>query len=516
MTKNLGGLLESTILPEKVALIDYKSYLGADRRVFTYRDLDQCAQRLTKAFVEKLFLKKNDRVAIIAENSAEYILTYIALLRAGLQPVLINYKLSTERIAKILNHSEAKLIFCDFNKTRDGLEKSALKEIVFESEEFLSLANYQKSLSNLERIIVDVDENEPAFLLYTSGSTSDGLKAAVISHQNHFSIINRSDGRSFKKYLNWIQSDKFKLITASPMFHLAGLANVEAILYRKGTVVLLPRFETKTFLKAIDENKVTAIRAVPPMLAMALAEKELINKYDMSSVQLISLGSAPLSSSLIEKIKQIFFNAVENIYNGYGLTEVGAGIFSHHHPDGIPVPPESVGYPRHNIEYRIVDGVLQVKAPSLFLGYLNNPDADKAVFTEDGYYITNDLFKIDEQGFYYCIGRHDDMFISGGENIYPSEIEEVLCKHDDVEYGGVIGIEDEVKGKKPYAFVMLKAGRSFNEQSIKEFIAKNAPPYHIPKRIWLVGGFDILASGKIDKQKLYLLAKELLDERPVD
>jgi acyl-CoA synthetase (AMP-forming)/AMP-acid ligase II len=170
----------------------------------------------------------------------------------------------------------------------------------------------------------------------------------------------------------------------------------------------------------------------------------------------------------------------------------------------------SVGYPNPEIQYRIVNEVLQIKSPSVMLKYNN---MDNNIFTEDGYYITNDLFNIDEQGFYYYQGRSDNMIISGGNNIYPRQIELVLEKHPLVKEVVVIGLDDDIKGQKPYAFIISHNKEkhiAHIEKELKEHILKQLPANHCPKKIWVLDNFPLLGVNKVDKNELKKLAKNFI------
>jgi acyl-coenzyme A synthetase/AMP-(fatty) acid ligase len=188
--------------------------------------------------------------------------------------------------------------------------------------------------------------------------------------------------------------------------------------------------------------------------------------------------------------------------NGYGITEVSPGMFGKH--PTLPTPDMSVGYPTPGIDYRIVDGILQVRSPAMFLKY-NNVTLNNV--TEDGYFITNDLFEVDKDGFYFFLGRADDMFVCGGNNVYPRQIENVLEEHPFVQSAAVIGIEDDDKGMKPYAFVVSNLA----EDALKEYVLKFLPPSHCPRKIWTMDTMPLNSVNKIDKALLKEKAKHELN-----
>ena len=159
------------------------------------------------------------------------------------------------------------------------------------------------------------------------------------------------------------------------------------------------------------------------------------------------------------------------------------------------------------------EGVLEMKCPAVMLGYHNRPDVPSPI-TPDGYYVTGDVFRRDPQGFHYFVGRTDDMFVSGGENIYPTDIERMLERHPDVAQACVVPIEDEIKGQKPVAFVVVKPGRAPSDDDIKRFALANAPAYQHPRFVWFVSELPLASTNKVDRHALHALAEERVGGRP--
>jgi hypothetical protein len=187
------------------------------------------------------------------------------------------------------------------------------------------------------------------------------------------------------------------------------------------------------------------------------------------------------------------------------------------HPQGIAQPELSVGYPHPKVQLRLVDGddrdadqgVLEMKCPAVMLGYHNRPDTPSPI-TQDGYYITGDVFRRDARGFHYFVGRTDDMFVSGGENIYPTDVERMLERHPDVAQACVVPIDDDIKGQKPVAFVVAKGGRQTSEDEIKRFALANAPAYQHPRFVWFLSELPLASTNKIDRGTLHALAAQRL------
>ena len=248
------------------------------------------------------------------------------------------------------------------------------------------------------------------------------------------------------------------------------------------------------------------------MIAMMLREPELLAHTDLSSVEFVRMGSAPVSASLMEALHRTLPQAA--VTNAYGTTEAGPVVFAPH-PKGLPQPETSVGYPHPQVELRLVDGdnrdavegELEMKCPAVMLGYHNRPDLPSP-FTADGFYRTGDVFRRDENGFFYFVGRTDDMFVCGGENIFPSDVERMLERHQDVAQAAVVPVDDEIKGQKPVAFIIPRAGHHADEGAIKRFALANAPAYQHPRFVWLVERFPLASTNKIDREALRRMADE--------
>jgi acyl-coenzyme A synthetase/AMP-(fatty) acid ligase len=208
---------------------------------------------------------------------------------------------------------------------------------------------------------------------------------------------------------------------------------------------------------------------------------------------------------------QKYFTRLKWLVNPYGLTETGP-LFGMENPRRLPQPMLSVGYPLPGVSCRInSNGVLEAKGPSVLPSYHNRPEL-KDSFTEDGYFITGDLFRVNYNGFYFYMGRADDMFKSGGEKIYPSEIETIIERYPSVALSTVVGVEDEIKGYKPYAFVELKTGHTATPEEIKQFTIDNVATYQIPRQVWILDSLPRTNIGKLDRKTLKNLAIELLKE----
>jgi acyl-CoA synthetase (AMP-forming)/AMP-acid ligase II len=219
------------------------------------------------------------------------------------------------------------------------------------------------------------------------------------------------------------------------------------------------------------------------------------------------MGSAPLTQALIDKVKRLFPGAQAT--NGYGTTEAGPVVFGPH-PDGLPKPDISLGYPISGIGLRLVqgdnlaaqEGELQLRTPALMPGYHHLPEKTAAVLTADGYYRTGDVLRRDAQGFFYFVGRVDDMFVCNGENVYPAEVEQMLERHPDIQQACVVPVPDEVRGQKPVAFIVRAPGAGLTAQGVKDYALANGPAYQHPRHVEFVAALPLAGTNKIDRKAL--------------
>jgi long-chain acyl-CoA synthetase len=486
---NLGDLIRRDRDLEKVSVID----LGGETvpREFSYARLDQMANGVARALIRR-GLARGDRVAILSANRAEYLAAYFGIMRAGLVAVPVNFKFPRPTIHFILRDCGARLLFCD--PPRAG---SCLPDLPCVRFGEGGAGDFDAFLDPGPVEAVVPKKDEQAMFLYTSGSTGTP-KGVVLSHQSHIWVAQTrlAPGLDCHRYL-----------IAAPLYHMNALALSLLACAAHATNVLLPQFTARAYIEAIERYRCTWLTAVPPMIAMMLREHDLMERTDFSSVAFIRMGSAPVSQSLMQAIHRALPKAA--VTNAYGTTEAGPVVFGPH-PKGLPQPEMSVGYPHPRVELRLADGdnrnaeqgVLEMKCPAMMNGYHNRPDV-RPPFTEDGFYITGDVFRRDGNGFHYFVGRTDDMFVSGGENIYPADVERLLERHPDIAQAAVVPIDDDIKGQKPVAFVIRKPGRAPSEDEIKRFALANAPAYQHPRHVWFVDELPLASTNKVDRSALH-------------
>jgi acyl-CoA synthetase (AMP-forming)/AMP-acid ligase II len=496
---NLGDLIRRDRDLGKTAIVD----LGGEDvpREVSYARLDAMANGVARALARRGFAR-GDRIAILSANRSEYLAAYCGIMRAGLVAVPVNFKFPRQTIHFILRDASARLVFCDLPRCPDV--PADIPGVRFGDD---GPDGFDRFLDPGAFAPVVPQEREPAMFLYTSGSTG-APKGVVLSHQSHIWVVETRLAPSL---------DRHRYLIAAPLYHMNALALAKLACAAHATIVLLPQFSARAYIEAIGRYRCTWLTAVPPMIAMMLRESDLIARSDLSSVEFIRMGSAPVSHGLMEAIRHALPQAA--VTNAYGTTEAGPVVFGPH-PRGLPQPEMSVGVRHPQVALRLVDGgnrdadqgVLEMKCPALMNGYHNRPDV-MPPFTADGFYVTGDVFRRDGDGFHYFVGRTDDMFVSGGENIYPADVERMLERHPDVAQAAVVPIDDEIKGQKPVAFVVPKGGRAPSEDEIKRFALAHAPAYAHPRFVWLADELPLASTNKVDRSALRRLAEERIASR---
>jgi long-chain acyl-CoA synthetase len=497
-SRNLGDVVAGAPDPSMTALIDL-SDPGAPRE-WSYDALDRAAAAVAGGLVAH-GAKRGDRIAILAANRAEYLTTFLGTMRAGMVSVPINFKLPPAAIAHVLHDAGVSLVFVDAERRAAVPADTTVVELDA-LDTFASPGTFAS---------IAPEAGEVAMILYTSGSS--GLpKGVPLTHDGALWTAEQ-------RLRTTPDLSGERLLVAAPLYHMNALWITCVVAFPgRASVVMLPRFSARAFIEAIGRHRCTWLTGVPTMLALVLQEPDALAATDCSSVGRVAIGSAPLTQALIDRIKAAFPAA--QVTNGWGTTESGPVAFGPH-PRGVPRPDLSLGHPVEGVDVRLVagddlnaeEGVLQVRTPVLMPGYLNLPEKTAQVMTKDGYYITGDVMCRDADGFYYFVGRADDMFVCGGENIYPGEVETMLERHPGIQQACVVAVPDDVKGAKPVAFVVRADRDGPSAEAVKRWALANAPAYQHPRHVEFVSELPLAGTGKIDRKSLTERARVLV--RPV-
>lgn len=477
MTTNVGALLDGP----GVALVDLSQ--PATPREIGYSQLDAEANAVANGLVAR-GVTRGDRVGILALNRTEYIATLYGTMRAGAIPVPLNIKLPAETLAFIAGDADLKLCFVDTSHRK--VAPPSIPAVDFD-------ADYAQFLKPGPFAAVEPRADDICLQPYTSGSTGRP-KGVLLTHAGQAWQID-----ALVKARRMTPEDR--VLVAAPLYHKNALVWTKVGMAAGASLVLLARFDQRLYVECIGRYRVTRLSGVPTMFHLMLSDPALA-RVDKSSVRFIGVGSAPASPALFEALHQAFPNA--SATNGYGVTEAGPVMFANH-PENKPRPATSIGYPLAGCENRLEpgpdEGVLLTRNPGVMLAYHNLPE-ETARRLKDGWFDTGDVCRRDADGFYYFVGRTDDMFVCGGENVYPGDVESTLERHPDVLQAAVLPVDHALKGQVPVAFVVARPGAGLTEPDVKEWALAHGPAYQHPRRVFLVPELPLAGTNKIDRAAL--------------
>jgi long-chain acyl-CoA synthetase len=496
-SKNLGRCFDAASHPDKVAIIDIGHW---ERPVeLTYAAFDAECDAVARGLVAR-GLKRGDRVGILSLNRTEMLAAFFGIMRAGLVAVPISFRLSRETVDYIVEDAGLKAVFHDADRAQ--LCPQGLACIGFDDPSGYGALKDPGPFETVEPA-----EREVGMMLYTSGSTGKP-KGVLLSHDSQRWAIERA-------LAMFGDLSHHRFIVAAPMFHMNATFSVKQAFAAGGSLVLMPSFDARTYARAIERFRVTWLTSVPTMLAMVARERDLVGGLDFSSVERVTMGSAPLTQALIDKVQALFPQAAIN--NSYGTTEAGPNPFGPH-PDGIPRPVLALGCSVPGTEAELREGpspdegVLYMRSPMLMEGYNNLPEKT-ADALRGGWYRSGDIMRKDANGFFYFLGRADDMFVVGGENVWPGEVERMLETMPGVHQALVVPVPDEIKGTLPFAFIVPQPGAAIDEAAIKAYALANGPAYAHPRFVEFVTEIPLAATNKPDRRRLTLQAEALAPQR---
>jgi fatty-acyl-CoA synthase len=469
--------------------------LAEDGRKLSYEELDRLSDKASHLLSEQYRLKTGDRVAVIAEFCLEYLVLFSVAQRLGITLIPVNYRLSAREVTYILNNGEPSLVFYE----------ESFKHLLAEAPAFpvCNLAEFSRQLAQQDALkpypSAELEEDHPLFILYTSGTTGFP-KGALYTHKMAFwNSINTALRLNLSAYDH--------TVICLPPFHTGGWnVLMTPLLQFGGSFTLMRKFDAGHLLRIMDEEQVTIFMGVPTMLKM-MTDSEQFEKARLQSVRYFIVGGESLPIPVIEK----WATKGIAIRQGFGLTECGPNITSLHHKDAIRKK-GSIGQPNFYIQMRLVDennqdvqpgeiGELLIKGPIVTPGYWKNPEATRQAFHE-GWFRTGDLLTQDRDGYLFVKDRIKHMYISGGENVYPAEVEHLLRQHKAISEVAVIGVPDEHWGEAGKAFIVLADNHSLDQLELTDWCKGRLAKFKTPKHICFVRELPKNDTVKIDRKRL--------------
>ncbi len=495
--------------------LDRHAHSRPDRAAFrfqgettTWRELRDRVDRVAAALVGR-GVGRGDRVALLMGNRPEFMEIVLAANKVGAIGVPVNFRLSGGEVAYILDDSGAKLLFVDDTaKTaaEDAVQRASGQiELVTVDGGSGAHTTYETLMGEGSAVDpVDVPEDAPALIMYTSGTTGRP-KGAVLSHQNLL-----SESVVLIRAYELCSDDEVNLV-ASPMFHIGAIGSIAPLLLIGGTMVVLPSaaFNAAQVLDLLEGERVTSAFLVPTQW-QALCDESDIDKRDLTHLRTTSWGAAPATDKLLRRMGEAFPAALNVAV--FGQTEMSPITCVLEGKDALRKL-GSVGKPVSTVAVRVVDdqmndvaqgdvGEIVYQGTGLMEGYWQNPEATAEAF-DGGWFHSGDLVRMDEEGFLYVVDRAKDMIISGGENIYCAEVENVLADHPDIVEVTVIGREHPKWGETPIAVVVTRGPEvDLDIESLRTWAADHLARYKLPTGLQIVEALPRNAAGKVTKAAL--------------
>ncbi len=423
---------------------------------YTFGELERRSNRVAHALRERGFVK-GDRLCVYLANRIELIDLYLACVKLGVIFVPVNILYREREIAHIRNDAEPRAFF-------DGDVPMSMDE---------------------SRPALDLDGDTPAAIIYTSGTTGTS-KGAVLTHNNFAA-------NAVTLTTCWQITDRDRFLLALPLFHIHALGNGLHTWLVSGCLMrLLERFDHRAALEEFRDFAPTLFFGVPTVYVRLLETPPDVARQIGASMRLFVSGSAPLPAHVLEQFRMLFGHT---ILERYGMTETFMNVSNPYIGERRA---GTVGFPLPGISTRMENGELLVRGPNVFAGYWRRPDATNAAFTADGFFRTGDIATVSSDGYITLLGRKSDLIISGGFNIYPREIEELLLEQPGVREAAVVGVSDPIRGEVPVAYLV----GSFDATQLEATCREQLASFKVPRRFARVESIPRTALGKVQKHLL--------------
>lgn len=461
-------------------------------RIWTFDQVNRAAGSIAAAFSRK-GLVEGDRIAVLCLNRVEFFLALFACQKTGIILCPLNWRQPAPELLDTLTPIGAKALLYDHTNTETAnmLSKQAgLAAWSFEGDLASWIETDEPVLS------AQVPAARPWYLLLTSGTTGRPkavIQTARMAWANAVNISQAADLDATDSSVNFL-----------PLFHTAGINLYTMPLFLNGAhSTILPKFEPNIIFNLIREGSISKLFGVPAIY-QAFSLHADVDQVDWTTIG-CGCGGAPLSEPLI----RFFSERGANVLNGFGMTETGPTVFLMD-PEHAKEKIGSVGKPQMLTEVRL-DGLadgqpgvgeIQLRGPNITPGYYQNPEATAGTFTDDGWLKTGDIGKRDDDGYYFIVDRIKDMYISGGENVYPAEVERVLNSHPNVLESAVIGVTDAKWGEVGVAFVTVRPGHELDTVSLRYWCREQLAAYKVPATVHVIDDFPRTAAGKVRKPEL--------------
>ena len=510
--KNLSSFTIPALIKYQAENFGSKPALISDHETLSFLELDKLSTNIATHLID-LNILPGDRVAIWAPNMNEWVLAAIAIHKVGGVLVPINTRMKGREAAYILNNSESKILFSlktflgtDYFKLLENEDLPYLKyQISFDE---IEATDSKIPFSTLKEKSVDVQlpeviETDMADIIFTSGTTGKP-KGVISSHLQNIKVFDY-----WSTYIGLNENDRYLIV--NPFFHTFGYkAGWLASVMRGVTAYPCPVFDADKIIQIINKEKISMLPG-PPTLYQSILTSQLIETMDISSLRLGVTGAASIPIQLIKDMKETL--GFETVITAYGLTE-STGVVTMCTPDDdYETIATTSGCAIADVEVKCVNqenqevpvgepGEILVRGYNVTQGYFNNQEATQEAIDSDGWLHTGDIGTLDSNGYIKITDRSKDMFIVGGFNAYPAEIENILCDHPAISQAAVIGIEDERMGEVAKAFVILKPNQDLDTESLLQWSKDNMANYKVPREVEFVRELPTNAAGKIMK---YLL-----------